>query len=295
MSYVPASRCDVFVSFANVDDRPISGQPPWVTTFASDLKTYLHKALGVRSDEGLKMFFTGHGSLEAGLDLADELEKNASSTATFIAVTSPAYVEPGSWTMKEFETFQTTMSGGRVFVIELAPLDSEDEYPAPIRKLTRMPFWEKVPHRSITVTMPPASDSYLQTLIDLGEQIRRQLKKMRAEAAQAQPATPAPVATAAAPHAAASAAVSSIIVPPARTSGRTVYLAQATDDLNEERKQVRRYLEPYGVEVLPGGIYPQGGADFLSAVNADLERCDAYRAAARRQSCHAAAGPAAGL
>jgi hypothetical protein len=59
-------------------------------------------------------------------------------------------------------------------------------------------------------------------------------------------------------------------------AGRIIYLAQTTDDLDEEREQVRRYVEQYGIRVVPENLYPQGGSEFVAAVDADLERADAF-------------------
>lgn len=265
MAYVPNCKCDVFVSFAHLDDVAIGNSPPWVSSFAGDLKKVLRMRLGVREEEGLHVYFTGHSSLETGVNLEAALMENASSSAIFVAVTSPAYVVEGSWTMRELAAFHKSTGGeGRVYAIEHSPLDSNDEYPATLRELKRMAFWQKHPEREIPVTMASGSDIYLQTLFDLAEQIRKQLKKMREEqkAASAAPKLILP------------------IVDPAPVrlpgAGRTVLLAQVTDDLDEEREQVRRYVEQYGITVLPEGIYPQGGADFATALEADLARADAF-------------------
>ena len=69
MAYVPNCKCDVFVSFAHLDDVAIGNSPPWVSSFAGDLKKVLRMRLGVREDEGLKVYFTGHSSLETGVNL----------------------------------------------------------------------------------------------------------------------------------------------------------------------------------------------------------------------------------
>ena len=90
--------------------------------------------LGVREEEGLRVYFTGHSSLETGLHLESALMENAASSAIFVAVTSPAYVVDDSWTMRELATFQKATEGvGRVFAIEHSPLDSNDEYPGTLR------------------------------------------------------------------------------------------------------------------------------------------------------------------
>jgi hypothetical protein len=264
MAYVPNCKCDVFVSFAHLDDVAIGTSPPWVSAFASDLKKVLRMRLGVREDEGLKVFFTGHSSLEAGLNVESALMENASSSAIFVAVTSPAYVVEDSWTMRELASFQkATGNVGRIYAIEHLPLDSNEEYPTPLRDLKRMAFWQKHPVREIPVTMPVGSDIYLQTLFDLAEQIRKHLKKLRQEQR----------------------GTSGTVVRLARTVlsevretrvGSTIFLAQVTDDLDPEREQVRRYVEQYGVTVLPANVYPQGGAEFASASEADLARADIF-------------------
>ncbi len=264
MAYVPNCKCDVFVSFAHLDDVAIGNASPWVTAFASDLKKVLRMRLGVREEEGLRVYFTGHASLETGVKLDETLMQNASSSAVFVAVTSPAYVAENSYTMRELAAFLEAMgTGGRIYAIEHSPLNSNDEYPQPLRELKRMAFWQMHPEREIPLTMATGSDIYMQTLHDLGEQIRRQLKKMREEQkAQTAAVVPAPPAEAAAPATAG--------------SGRAIFLAQVTDDLDEEREQVRRYVEQYGVKVLPEGVYPQGGLEFAAAVEGDLARADAF-------------------
>ena len=268
MAYVPNCKCDVFVSFAHLDDVAIGNSPPWVSAFAGDLKKVLRMRLGVREEEGLRVYFTGHSSLETGLHLESALMENAASSAIFVAVTSPAYVVDDSWTMRELATFQKATEGaGRVFAIEHSPLDSNDEYPGTLRDLKRMAFWQKHPEREIPVTMASGSDAYLQTLLDLAEQIRKTLKKMR----EAQKTASAGILELAK-------SVLSEAPPVVRQTGegRTILLAQVTDDLDEEREQVRRYVEQYGVRVLPEGVYPQGGEAFTMALDADLARADAY-------------------
>jgi len=268
MAYVPNCKCDVFVSFAHLDDVGIGNSPPWVSAFAGDLKKVLRMRLGVREEEGLRVYFTGHSSLETGLNLESALLENAASSAIFVAVTSPAYVADDAWTMRELTTFHDATGGtGRVFAIEHSPLDSNDEYPASLRELKRMAFWQRHPEREIPVTMATGSDAYLQTLLDLAEQIRKTLKKMREvqKTASAGLLELAKTVLSEAPP---------VIRQPGE--GRTILLAQVTDDLDEEREQVRRYVEQYGVTVLPEGTYPQGGDAFTSALDADLARADAY-------------------
>jgi hypothetical protein len=281
MAFVPHCKCDVFVSFAHLDDVAIGGAPPWVSQFAGDLKKMLRMRLGVREEEGLRIYFTGHSSLEAGVNLESALMENASSSAVFVAVTSPAYVADGSWTMRELMAFEQAMANGsRIFAIEHSPLDSVDEYPPMLREQKRMAFWQKHPQREIPVTMASGSDTYMQTLIDLAEQIRKHLKKMREGAgvagATVAPSPSVPMSRPATPPAVQAVHQAAASAPATGAEGQKVYLAQSTDDLDEEREQVRRYVEQFGIEVLPAGIHPQGGPEFMEAAAADIAKADGF-------------------
>lgn len=178
MAYVPKFKCDIYVSFAHLDDVAIGNSPPWVSAFVSDLEKMLRIRLGVSEAEGLKVRFTGHTSIAAGVSLDATLE-NVSSAAIFLAVTSPAYVVE-EWTMRELATFRNAATAdGRMFVIEHQPLDAIDEYPAPLNEIKRMAFWSKHPERGIPITMPTGSNAYMQRLVDLVEQIRSTLKNLK--------------------------------------------------------------------------------------------------------------------
>jgi hypothetical protein len=274
MPYVPNVKCDVFVSFATLDDEALSGDTPWVSTFVTDLKKALRIRLGARED--LEVYFTNHGSLGTGLNLKKSLAEMAQACAAFVAVTSPAYVA-GEWTMFELNEFQTAMgSGGRVFAIEYSPLDRPEDYPAALGELKRAPFW-KASTTGTPMTLAPGSELYRQAVLDLTEQIKNQLKMLKEEAERAveaaRAASAAQQAVAGATVAAAPAAAASLAGAAAAPSPhvRTVFLAQVmTDDLEEDRDQVRRYLEQYSVPVVPASEYPLGGVDFTEAVTHDL-------------------------
>src|SRR5262249_54270958 len=58
--------------------------------------------------------------------------------------------------------------------------------------------------------------------------------------------------------------------PPDRPVIGTVLLAQVTEDLEDEREAVRRYLEDQNIGVLPKSPYPVGDKEFEAAYLADL-------------------------
>jgi hypothetical protein len=55
-----------------------------------------------------------------------------------------------------------------------------------------------------------------------------------------------------------------------------VLLAEVTDDLRRVRRQVREYLEQFGVNVRPQQDYPDAPLEFIEAFNADLAAADAF-------------------
>src|SRR5207302_5717011 len=59
-------------------------------------------------------------------------------------------------------------------------------------------------------------------------------------------------------------------IAPGFANYRRVLLAQVTEDLDEERDELRRYLDQFGVPVVAAGTYPQGGDAFKRAFEADL-------------------------
>lgn len=55
-----------------------------------------------------------------------------------------------------------------------------------------------------------------------------------------------------------------------------VFLAEATEDLEDERASVGRYLEQCGISVLPKALYPQSAPEFQSYLERDLAQCSLF-------------------
>jgi hypothetical protein len=101
----------------------------------------------------------------------------------------------------------------------------------------------------------PADNRYINRLQDLAEHLRTRLREMADPQKNRSPSPPTEV-TGANPG--------------------TVLLAQTTDDLDEDREQVRRYLNQYGLMVLPDKMYSQGGLDFADAFRRDLKKASLF-------------------
>ena len=176
-AYVPGFAYDVFVSFAHLDNRRFGPRPPWVTWFVRDLDTCIRMQLGTRKE--LAIFFDSRGGVESGTPLATELARSAGSAATFLAVTSPAYVDKDSWALDELRAFEDSRrTDQRIFPIELLPVDGADGYPSALRDLMRFNFWTENRER-IPVPIPPRSQALCQRLLTLSNQMARHLKQMR--------------------------------------------------------------------------------------------------------------------
>jgi hypothetical protein len=100
---------------------------------------------------------------------------------------------------------------------------------------------------------------YNERLQILAHQLKKLLTEMREGGPRATAAAVAPPPPSAAPP-----------------DGKTVLLAQTTDDLYDECERVRAYLEQFGVKVLPEHDFPQGGADFATAFEAELARVGVF-------------------
>jgi hypothetical protein len=253
MAFVNRFAHDVFVSYAHADDFPDASGHGWVSQFVVALKAALRSALG-GSDE-LKLYFD-RSHLHANHQVP-ELEVAARNSAVFLAVASRSYARR-PWPQSELGAFvRNAGDPRRLFAVEYLPLDRAQEYPPPLQQQKRASFWRPIePHSESPVPLSPTSDEFRQRVWDVAEQIRKQLEALCN----------------------AGDAVNQSATKPASQLGlrRTVLLAQVTEDLGDEREQLRRYLEQYGVAILPQATYPQDGLRFRQAFEADLRRADLF-------------------
>ncbi len=256
MAFTTGFEYDLFISYARVDDsEKMPTGRGWVSEFVSRLQSALQSRLG--GPDSLRIFFD-QNSLGANQQLPELLDA-ASRSAVFLALASPAYAER-PWTQKELAAFvASTDDINRLFAVEFLPLDAGSDYPEPLNMHKRAKFWETdEPHSTVPIPlMPDGTGPYRNRIHDLAAQIRARLVALNTRKEIG-------------------ALAEAIVDDTARRKKGVVFLAQTTDDLEEDRLQVQRYLEQFGYLVIPRADYPQGGEQFSAAVHEDLKDAKLY-------------------
>lgn len=259
MAFVPGAKNDVFISYAHFDNEGGVTGERWVSDFVQRLEGALKQRLGCP----VSMYFDTR-SLEGHQNLSEILE-NVRQSAIFVPILSPSYINR-KWTRDELEAFTSLgpTESRVIFTIERLPLETEEEYPQALRERKRTNLWYRTEESDVVDIMTPTvkSDRYIGAITDVVDHMARQLRALKAQAE--------------AGAAAGASAPGGVDVKVVDAGLPPVLLAQVTEDLDEQRDQVRRHLEQFGLQVLPAGLYPQGGAEFTKAFEADLARAGMF-------------------
>ncbi|MBD0259480.1 MAG: toll/interleukin-1 receptor domain-containing protein [Cytophagales bacterium] len=259
MGYVQDEQHDVFISFAHIDNRPLEGMDKgWVSTFYSNLKNFLTRKLG----NGNVSLWMDH-KLDGNAPLTPAIMQALQETATLIVVVSQGYLN-SEWCKKERETFLSLVANrsradSRVFVVEIDKV-ARNERPAAFRDLRGYYFWvqqggEEGPVR--TLANPEPEPEYWDRLLRLSNDLATELKRLKQSAWVPQPMVNPPL--------------------PAGPQGPAVFLAETTEDLEEQREEVKGYLKQAGLRVLPESYYPRDHpAAFREMVVKDLAPCKLF-------------------
>ena len=255
MAYVPGYDHDVFVSYAHADEAANSSGK-WATELVDRLHGALKHRLG--GSEELSVFFDT-ACLGSNQQL-EEMLTAARRSAVFLAIASRSYASR-DWTRQELAAFvRIPEDTSRLFAIECLPLGEGERYPPPLQEHHRMTFWRAVSPSNTPVPLSLELDAgaFHQRIYDLAEQIRTGCSSF-GNPRQTAGTRPIPM---------------RLQVPSAsRLGSQTIaasFSAQVTEDLEDERDELRRHLDQFGVEFVPATTYPQGGDAFKRAFEADL-------------------------
>ncbi|MEA2891850.1 MAG: hypothetical protein QOI05_2643 [Bradyrhizobium sp.] len=246
MAYVSRFSHDIFISYAHADDEPDPQGVQWVSDFQLYLKRAVKQHLAGYDPE---VFFD---SLDLKPNhMIDSVLTNVRRSAVFLPIISPSYVER-PWPNDELQAFSAAVSErDRIFAVELLP--PIGDYPAALRHLKRKQFWwrdQKQGSAPRKFTPKAEARTYMEYLEDIAYLIAGRLREMNESGGQEAASSPG--------------------------AGKTVLLAEVTDDLRQVRRRVREYLQQFEFNVLPKEDYPEAGADFVAAFTSDLAKADVY-------------------
>jgi hypothetical protein len=236
---------DVFISYTHIDNKPLGeSQKGWIAMLAEALDTRLSQLLGENPRIWRDRKLDGNDRFDQ--EIIDQLMH----AAVLVSVLSPRYLN-SEWCQRELNTFYegARESGGlyidnksRIFKVQKTPTERE---PEETRNLLGYPFYKEDPETGRCREFNRAFGQDLElefwrALDDLAQDIKQLLEMLRTGRS---------------------------IEP----TGATVYLAETTSDLREERDQLRRELEAHGHRVLPDRRLPVAGDELEAAIAHDLE------------------------
>jgi hypothetical protein len=246
---------DVFISYAHIDDQPmLEGQRGWISQFHRSLEVRMAQLLG----QELKIW---RDPKLQGSDLFDEaLVRQFSDSKVLVSVLTPRYVR-SEWCRRELEEFMRVAGGqgaitaenkSRIFKVVKTPVAAQEIPPSLAELFSRLLGFEFYELDSETGRLREydetfgvvARQRFFERIYDLAHEICGVLKTF-----DPGPQTPAVV-----------------------RSGKTVYLAATTLELQPERDKIRRELLERGHRVLPDAPLPTLSSEIESAVKACLDQ-----------------------
>jgi hypothetical protein len=249
-TYVPDYKYDIFVSYAYCDNmEPLyQNNKGWVTTLIDILKIKLRQKLGEEGEFSLWIDYK-----QTKIRLAEHLGK----AATLVVILSTGYMDSPrcKQEFKFFEECMTAKSADRIFVVEY------DKVEEPFQGSNHhFQFWrhdERGKPRTLAIPQPnPNEQEYYNQIEDLARDLAKTLKTLKNPLQTTASCTP-------------------IIEPRA-----TFYLAEVTDDLQEYRSQVERYLKEYDIQILPKNLYyfqgDNANEQLRQAIEADLQKSSLF-------------------
>lgn len=243
---------DFFISYAHLDDQSlIEGEPGWVAR--------LHRLLEIRVGQllGETPRIWRDPKLQGNDYFADTLIESLPKVAALVSVLSPRYVH-SEWCTRELSEFcrASQRSGGvrvadksRIFKVVKTPIPAH-QHPDEVQPLLGYDFYVVDPQTGrprelFQASGPDAERAFFAKLDDLAYDIARLLELLRSNGSAA--------------------------AAPAASKG-TVYLAETSFDLREEREAIRRDLVRNGYEVLPDQPLPVVAPELAAVVRDQIGR-----------------------
>lgn len=238
-------QCDIFISYRHLDN-----ELGWVNSFHSDLRIRLGELIGHRP-----MIWRDEKKLE-GKYFADEIKDRLKEAKVFVLILSPGYVDPESdWCMRElreFFHFAQSERGvrignkSRIVKVVKTPIPY-GQHPQEIGDVNDFMFYEtdgdngKLSFFGHTPN-DPLHQKYLSKLNDVAYYIQSLFEDMKR-----------------------------LWADPIAEIKKTVYVAETTSDLKDDRKRIMSELRDRGYRVLPDETLPLEAPHYQEAVRKHLE------------------------
>jgi hypothetical protein len=133
-----ATEHNIFISYAWVDNEVYpGGEKGWVSTFVDGLRVHLARELG-RRDEADRLWLD-YEQMRGNASVTPAIRAHVEASRTLVLFLSNGYLA-SDWCRQELETFAANAGAdsGRIFVVEMAPVDEEHEA---LRDLVKYSFW----------------------------------------------------------------------------------------------------------------------------------------------------------
>ena len=251
---------DIFISYAHLDDESLDeDQKGWISKFHRVLQVKLSQLLGesptIWRDQKL-----------SGSDVYDDKIVNEFRNAqVMISILSPRYVK-SEWCNRELHEFYKAAEDGsgvrigdksRIIKVVKTPFDAKEaveHLPTIFEAILGFDFFEQDQETGRIVEFdetfgPRAKQNYFSRIYDLASEIAKILKNMRSGAAPEQ-------------------------TEPLTKTGRTIFLAAVTSDIQSGREKLYRELIDRGHHVLPDRPLPTSGAELEQAIREMLGQAD---------------------
>lgn len=251
---------DIFINYAQIDDHPVLHRKDgWVSQF--------HRNLAIRVEQlsGERIKMMRYAGPEDPAQVSAEFLKRLPEVKAMVSVLSPPFVKTEGCRRGVEEFYQSAERTGRLFVDNLSrvlkvvktPIDPQEIPVSLAGLLTRLQgfeFFERDPETGRLREFDEAfgeiaKQRYYERVYDLAYAICQLLKQLRARDANA-----AAVGTA--------------------STGKTIFLAITTSDLQHQRDQLQRELIELGHHVLPREGFSFVASELEAAVCGCLAECD---------------------
>jgi hypothetical protein len=266
MGIVTGYETDIFISYAHIDNDPlIEGKHGWVDFFEELLRKRIRVRLGgdvvIFRDPQLRHFGK----------FSDQLASQLTSSAVFISILSPRYVE-SDWCLRELSEFCKQGGAGRLFKVVKTAIDKqslEDEAKsllAQIKDVLDYRFYRKDESSGLfTDLQPEVIPDHIPECLATIDALTQNLVELLKSLSNSLP-------TPASPKAPAVTSTSTATSQTADKNQITVYLAETTKDLLEDRNKVKTELLQFNYRVLPDQPLPQDAEEMVTAVNNYLQQ-----------------------